>query len=116
MNYLHLCLAARVTRGDLKAIHAELESGSASQPIRLVLLKAAILAVANVADLEARSGSLYKQHPDLAAIYQPRRKQFEFAKYLRNKAVGHFVEGLTAQTFGWKPELYAVLKERRCRR
>lgn len=111
MNYSYLCLAARIARSDLMAIDEELEMRSGSLPLRMVFLKAAMLAIANVADLESASRSLYEKHRELAEIYKPKRRQFEFAKYLRNKFVGHFHESLSAKTLEWKPEVYQVLAE-----
>lgn len=109
MNYAHLCLSARVTCSDLIAIDETLEQSLVSHALRIVLFKGAMLAIANVADLEGTCRSLYEKHPELADIYRPKRRQFEFAKYLRNKLVGHFHEGLSAKILEWKPEVYQVL-------
>jgi hypothetical protein len=65
--------------------------------------------IANIADLAAISGALYKDSPDLGELHKPIRKALEFFKYLRNVYVGHFVPDLADKTFEWIPQTDALL-------
>jgi hypothetical protein len=109
MNYRHLCTAGMIAHHDLLAAHEALEAGPASPSMRLVLLRHLIMEIANVSDLAAISGALYKDHPDLGELHKPIRKALEFFKYLRNVYVGHFVPDLMHKTFEWMPQTYALL-------
>lgn len=77
--------------------------------MRLLLMRHLIIEVANVADLAAISGGLYKNHPGLSDLHRPIRKALEFFKYLRNVYVGHFVPDLTDKTFEWIPQTNGLL-------
>ncbi|XSC43789.1 hypothetical protein ACF1BQ_039235 [Bradyrhizobium sp. RDT10] len=109
MNHRHLCTASMIAHHDLLAAHEALEVGPASPNMRLVLLRHLIMEIANVADLAAISGALYKDHRDLGELHRPIREALEFFKYLRNVYVGHFVPDLTDKTFEWVPQTNALL-------
>ena len=109
MNYRHICTAGMVAHHDLLTTHEALEAGPASMNMRLVLIRHLIIEIANVADLAAISGALYRDHSDLGELYRPVRRALEFFKYLRNIYIGHFVPDLTNKTFEWKPETHALL-------
>jgi hypothetical protein len=109
MNHRHICAAGMVAHHDLQTTHEALEAGPASVNVRLVLMRHLIMEVANVADLAAISGALYKNHPDLGALHKPISKALEFFKYLRNVYIGHFVPDLTDKTFEWLPQTNALL-------
>ena len=109
MDYRHICTAGMVARHDLTTAHEALEAGPDSPSLRLVLMRHIMLEIANVADLAAISGGLYKDNPDLGELQRPIRKALEFFKYLRNVYVGHFVSDLTDKTFEWMPHMNALV-------
>lgn len=110
MDYIHILVAARLAQADLKTADEALEAGP-DFPMRLVLMRHLLVAVANVADLEASVRSLYRGHPDLNEIVGPHRKALEFAKYLRNISVGHLNQGLAVKAVEWRPELNKLLRQ-----
>lgn len=71
----------------------------------IVHLKAALVALANVADLEPTLRATYKTQPEPSQIIKPLQKQLTFAKYLRNKYVGHIHPQLIAKAIEWQPVL-----------
>jgi hypothetical protein len=109
MNHRHICTAGMVAHHDLLTTHLALEAGPESRNMRLVLMRHLIMEIANVADLAAISGALYRDHPDLGELHRPIRGALEFFKYLRNLYIGHFVPELTDKTFEWKPETNTLL-------
>lgn len=110
INYVHILIAARLAQADLHTADAALKGGQ-GLPMELVLMRHLLIAVANVADLEATVRSLYQAHPELSALAGPHRKAFEFAKYLRNISVGHLNPSLSAKTLEWHPELNKTLRD-----
>jgi len=72
-------------------------------------LKSALVTLANVCDFEATARASYKEFAKPAAVFKPLRKQFELAKYLRNKFVGHIHPELLAKALEWQPTLRQVL-------
>ena len=64
---------------------------------------------ANVADLELMCRTIYKDHMAIAEIITPHRRNFEFAKYIGNNAVGHVNAALSQKALEWRPELNLVL-------
>lgn len=109
MNFIQIAISARLAHGDLVAADKALEAGPEDHAIRLVLLKQLLVSCANVADLEGISRGLYKDHPELNEIISTHRRGFEFAKYMRNIAVGHVNPALCRKAIEWRPELNAVL-------
>jgi len=98
-----------IAHHGLSTAHEALEAGPTSVSMRLVLMRHLIMEIANVADLAAISGALYKDNPDLGELHRSIRKALEFFKYLRNVYVGHFVPDLTDKTFEWIPQTNALL-------
>jgi hypothetical protein len=70
-----------------------------------VHLKAALVALANIADFEPKLRSTYKLRPEPSAIIKPLHANLQFAKYLRNKFVGHIHPDLVAKAIEWQPTL-----------
>jgi hypothetical protein len=48
-------------------------------------------------------GPSYKEHPESAAIMKELKRNLEFAKYLRNKVVGHLHPELIPKAVEWQP-------------
>ena len=109
LDYIQILISARLAHGDLVAADKALEAGPDDHAMRLVLLKQLLVSCANVADLEGISRGLYKDHPELNEIISTHRRGFEFAKYMRNVAVGHVNPALCRKAIEWRPELNAVL-------
>ena len=108
-DYIQIVISARLAHGDLVAADKALEARPDDHAMRLVLLKQLLVSCANVADLEGISRGLYKDHPELNEIISTHRRGFEFAKYMRNIAVGHVNPALCRKAIEWRPELNAVL-------
>ncbi|MDR3439919.1 hypothetical protein [Telmatospirillum sp.] len=72
-------------------------------------MKQLLVSCANVTDLELICRALYMDHPAISEIITPHRRNFEFAKYIRNIAVGHVNPALSQKTLEWRPELNVVL-------
>jgi len=111
MHFAHIAISAHVAHGDLVAADAALEAGPSNHGLRLVLMKHLLISCANVADLEVISRSLYKSYPNLSEIITPHRRNFEFAKYVRNIAVAHVNPTLSQKALEWRPELNAILRD-----
>jgi hypothetical protein len=109
MDFVHIAISARLAHGDLVAADAALEAGPTEDGVRLILVKQLLVSCANVADLELICRALYKDHPAISEIITPHRRNFDFAKYIRNIAVGHVNAALTQKTLEWQPELNAVM-------
>ena len=109
MDFVHIAIAARLAHGDLVSADRALEAGPEDAGVRLILVKQLLVSCANVTDLELICRSLYKDEPALSEAITPHRRSFEFAKYIRNIAVGHVNPALSQKTVEWRPELNAVL-------
>lgn len=72
-------------------------------------MKQLLVSCANVIDLEPICRALYRDHPAISEIITSHRRNFEFAKYIRNIAVGHVNQTLSQKTLEWRPELNLVL-------
>jgi hypothetical protein len=111
MDFIHIAISARLAHGDLRAADSALEADPSDHGIRLILMKQLLVSCANLTDLEASCRALYKDHPSISEIFTPHRRNFEFAKYIRNIAVGHVNPALSQKTLEWRPELNAVLMQ-----
>ena len=109
MDFIRIAVSARLAHGDLVAADRALEAGPSDHGVRLILVKQLLVSCANVADLELMSRALYKDHPAIAEIITPHRRNFEFTKYIRNIAVGHVNPALSQKALEWRPELNLVL-------
>lgn len=111
MEFVHIAISARLAHGDLVAADGALEADPGDHSVRLILVKQLLVSCANVADLELICRALYKEHPAISEIITPHRRNFEFAKYIRNIAVGHVNPALSQKAFEWRPELNLVLEK-----
>jgi hypothetical protein len=109
LDFVQNAISARLTHGDLVAADQALESDPSVLGVRLILVKQILLSCANVADLELISRGLYRAHPEIGELITPYRRNFEFAKYIRNIAVGHVNPALSRKAIEWRPELNSVL-------
>ena len=109
MDFIHIAISARLAHGDLVAADQALEGGPKEPATRLILIKQLLVSCANVTDLELISRALYKEQPELSELITPHRRNFEFAKYIRNIAVGHVNPALCRKAIEWRPELNALL-------
>lgn len=109
MDFVQIAISARLAHGDLVAADQALESDPSVLGVRLILVKQILLSCANVADLELISRGLYREHPEIGELITPYGRNFEFAKYIRNIAVGHVNPALSRKAIEWRPELNSVL-------
>lgn len=108
MQRLVRCL---VIRGDLTRIDAYLLEKGIEPTVGILLLKQAILGVAQTRELELESRSLYQKHRHLSDHFRVVSKEAEFFQYLRNKMVGHIKADLVEKTLEWKPETVLMLSK-----
>ncbi|HDX8437469.1 TPA: hypothetical protein RQN11_003042 [Aeromonas dhakensis] len=102
-------LQANVLKADLVAIDAQFtEKGIGDMPT-MVLLKQSLISVANFVDFEVTVRRIYKDHPELSEYYKLFSKECDFAKYLRNKFVGHLKQELVNKALEWNPEIRMLL-------
>lgn len=102
-------LQANVLKADLVAIDAQFtEEGIGDMP-SMVLLKQSLISVANFVDFEVTVRRIYKEHPELSECYKSFSKECDFAKYLRNKFVGHLKQELVNKALEWNPEIRMLL-------
>lgn len=106
---LHVLAAARIAHADLTEIDRQLRADAPADDHFVVLVKQALITVANLVDLEAGVRSFYQRHPKVSEEFKRWRRQFEFAKYVRNILVGHTNPALVAKAVEWKPELRTLL-------
>lgn len=101
-------LQAAILRADLEAVDSHFTEIGIANPTGFLHLKSAFVSLANLADFELAARPTYRTHPEPSAIFRPLRKQFEFAKYLRNKFVGHIHPALMAKAIEWQPTLRRI--------
>ena len=107
---LEQILQAGVYRADLGAADQHFSSIGITDSTGLVHLKNALIALANVADFEAFIRPSYREQPAPSALIKPLKKNLEFAKYLRNKYVGHIHPALIAKAIEWQPTLRHIVR------
>lgn len=98
-------IAARLLQADLSAVDGRFSEVGISDMAGIVCLKNAFLALANMVDFERTVRDLYKEHRTISAVFSENQSNYEFAKYLRNKFVGHIHPELVEKAIEWKPEL-----------
>ena len=98
-------IAARLLQADLSAIDRHFSEVGITDMAGIVHLKNAFLALANMVDFERTVRDLYKENKALSATFSENQRNYEFAKYLRNKFVGHIHSELIEKAIEWKPEL-----------
>jgi len=102
---LYHYIAARVLLADLLAVDAHFLELGISDMKGIICLKNAFIALGNLVDFEGTIRGIYQTHKTLSAAFSPYQKNYDFAKYLRNKLVGHIHPELVDKTVEWKPEL-----------
>lgn len=108
---LEQLLQAAVHRADLVVVDSHFAAIGISDSTGLVHLKAGLIALANVADFEASVRPTYKIHAEPSELLKPLRKKVEFAKYLRNKYVGHIHPELIGKAIEWQPMLRHAVRD-----
>lgn len=99
-------IKANLLRADLVEIDKEFSKNSPLKDMsNMLLIKHAFLTIANFVDFELTVRGLYKEHNELSQSYKEFSKEYEFAKYLRNKFVGHIKPELIEKSIEWRPEL-----------
>jgi hypothetical protein len=109
LNSLHVYAAARVARIDLVEIDRQLTNEHELDDQWMLLVKFALISVANLTDLQVTVRHMYKKHPEVAAEFKKWNEQFKFAKYVRNIFVGHLDDTLISKAIEWKPELLSLI-------
>jgi len=100
---LEQVIHAEIVRADLTLVDARFTSVGIGDPDGMVYLKAAFIALANAADFELQARPSYKEYPAPAVLAKELKQNFEFAKYLRNKVVGHLHPELIPKAIEWQP-------------
>lgn len=105
---LEKLLQASVYRSDLQGVDSHFSEIGIKDYTEFLHLKAGLIALANVCDFEALVRPTYKDNPEPSVLIKPLRKNIEFAKYLRNKVVGHIHPQLVVKAIEWQPMLRHV--------
>lgn len=108
MNFEKL-LQAAVYAADLRVVDAHFTSIGITDPNGMLHLKSALVTLANVCDFENSIRSSYTDYAEPSSVFKPLQKQFEFAKYLRNKFIGHIHPELLTKAVEWQPMLRNLL-------
>jgi hypothetical protein len=98
-------LQAGVHWADLKAVDSHFTSLGITEVGGMVNLKAALIALANVTDFELTIRATYQAQSEPSVMVKPFRANLEFAKYLRNKVIGHIHPSLISKAIEWQPML-----------
>lgn len=96
---------SRIIHGDLSSADGELTGQLGPAGTWVPSIKAALMALGNLADLEGPMRFLYRNAPQLAEQMKALDGDLQFAKYLRNVSGGHLNETLMAKAYEWRPEL-----------
>lgn len=103
-------IKAKLLQADLKEIDQQLSQGGFKHMGGMLLVKQALLTISNLIDLELSIRVIYKQHQTLSETYKKHEPNYRFAKYLRNKFVGHVKQELILKAIEWRPELRYLLR------
>jgi len=103
-------IKAKLLQADLKEIDQQLSQGGFKNMGSMLLVKQSLLTISNLVDLELSVRVIYKQYPILSEIYRRHEAKYRFAKYLRNKFVGHVKQELILKAIEWRPELRYLLR------
>lgn len=103
-------IKARLILADLLEIDKHYEETGFGNMTSIVLFKQVLIATANLVDFELTIRPLYAKYRDLSALYSTTGREFEFAKYLRNKFAGHIKPELIDKAIEWRPELAYQIK------
>lgn len=104
-------IRSKLLKSDLKEIDQQLSENGFRDMSSMLLVKQALLTVSNVVDFETSVRAIYKENRGLSEKYKAFEKNYKFAKYLRNKFVGHVKQELIKKSIEWKPELRYLLKD-----
>ena len=103
-------IEAKLLKADLIELDRQFEDEGIQNAMSTILLyKHAFVSIANVVDFELSIRSHYAKHRNLSSVYAGAAKEFEFAKYLRNKLVGHIHNELIEKAIEWRPEFKYTL-------
>lgn len=102
-------LQAEIYAADLRVVDDHFTAIGITDLNGMLHLKSSLVTLANVCDFESSIRSSYKDYAEPASVFQPLRKQFELAKYLRNKFIGHIHPELLKKTVEWQPMLRNLL-------
>ncbi|EPS9111469.1 hypothetical protein ACVURN_004483 [Klebsiella pneumoniae] len=100
---------SQLLRADLVAADEHFVAHGYNDMTGMVILKSAFVALSNLVDFESSIRRLYKESPHLSRIYKTASKEFEFAKYIRNKFAGHIHPELLAKSIEWNPEIRFII-------
>lgn len=98
-------IEAQVHHADLVAINKHFSEIGISDMSGILCLKNALFTLANVYDFERTIRATYRCHHELSFTFGQIKRHLEFAKYLRNKLVGHIHPDLVDKTVEWQPGL-----------
>ncbi len=103
-------IAAHVLKADLEEIDRDLrEKGVVPRMMAIVLIKHAFTTIGTLVDLELTLRPQYESYPTVGEAFSKTKRELEFAKYLRNKAIGHIHSQLLPKAIEWRPELKYML-------
>ncbi len=103
-------IKSKLLKADLKEIDQQLSENGFKNMSSMLLVKQVLLTISNLVDFEITIRETYKEHRDLSEKYKAFEKNYKFAKYLRNKFIGHIKQELIQKSIEWKPELRYLLK------
>jgi hypothetical protein len=98
-------IAARTIEADLIELDGHFSEVGISDMRGIIYLKAALISLSNVVDFEREVRPHYGLHRELSPLFAEAKKELVFAKYLRNKFVGHIHPQLVDKAVEWRPEL-----------
>ena len=102
-------IKARLIKSDLIEILKQFELYILKDMSSIILLKQALICIANLVDFERTMRIIYNEHRNLSSAFNEMYAEYEFAKYIRNKFVGHIKIDLLTKAIEWKPELRYLL-------
>lgn len=105
-NFMEQYIKANMIKADLVEVDKQLsKSGAFKDMTSMLLIKHSLISIANFVDFELTIRHIYKDNPELSIEYKKLFTEYDFAKYLRNKFVGHIKQELIEKAIEWKPEL-----------
>ncbi len=110
MRDMEKFIKSKLLKADLVEIDKQFEDSGFKDMSSIILFKHAFVTIANLVDFELTVRSIYAERRNLSTIYAEASKEFEFAKYLRNKFIGHINPELLEKAIGWRPEMRYILK------
>ena len=102
-------IKARLIKSDLLEILLQFELYNLKDMSSIIILKQALISIANLVDFERTIRVIYSKHRNLSSIFNEMYVEYEFAKYIRNKLIGHIKIDLLTKAIEWKPELRYLL-------